>query len=260
MKRVCVATIIAILVCVEVTAQEHRILSRRELDSLVHPTLSQSADGIASTGCRVRNLGIVDVNSPQNVRFEVVNTTDSDIEIREVRSSCSCIDVISSPTHLQGGECADIELQFNPAGRSGEFRIDVWVYTSLDLNHPTERLTIVGSVRNEDCFTHLRYSAGVLRMSRREVTFEGVKAGVRREERIVVANTTDRPLQISAQSTVEGLSLRCEPETIEAGEETDMVITLQSTNTPETEYRTIMVLEGVGGRVTERMINITIKP
>ena len=257
--RIIALGIAMLLTTTTVMAQrnDHIMLSRAALDSLVHPILSTTAKGAIKGVEAHKNIGTIDNTKSHRVRFTIRNTTTESIAISNIRSTCSCLKVLEWPTTLQAAEAYDIIAEFNPRGRSGEFEVDILLYTTLDKVHPTERLTLSGYVNNSDEWSHLRYTIGGLRISRREVSITLTNSG-RGEERIACANSTEHSMSISARSTVDGLSLHCEPQTLQAGEEGDIVIRYCPT-TPQRDFETILMVEGAGGTASERMIRVRVE-
>ena len=241
---------------VDAGAQERRVLSRAELDALVNPTLSEVAAGAIVAEHATRNMGEIADTATISTDFTLRNTTTEAIEIVEIRSSCSCLKVVTPITRIEAKESVTLRAEFNPAGRNGGFSTPILLYTSLDAEHPTLRLVVEGSVFATDEWSHLPEHMGTLRLSRKSVTFDRNT----RTERIAVVNTGDTALRISAKPTTEGITLCTEPEVLQPNEEGDIVITY----TPSTELwhniETAIIVEGCGAsRPSERMIKITIK-
>ncbi len=256
MRRWQYIAVALMLVAVEAGAQERKILSRAELDALVNPALSEVAEGAIVAEPATRNMGEVEDTATINAYFTLRNTTSEAIEITEVRSSCSCLKVVTPITHIEAGESITLRAEFNPAGRNGGFSIPILLYTTLDTKHPTLRLVVEGCVVASDEWSHLPYSMGALRLSRKSVTFSSDT----RTERIAVANVGDTPLRISAKSTTEGIALRTEPEVLQPNAEGDIVITYAPAVKPNRNIESAIIVEGCGtARPTERMIKITIK-
>lgn len=244
------------LLAAEVGAQERKIVSRAELDALVNPTLSEVATGAIVAEPATRNMGEVADTERVNALFTLRNTTAEAIEITEIRSSCSCLKVVTPITRIEAEESITLRAEFNPAGRNGSFSIPILLYTPLDATKPTLRLVVEGTVTATDEWSHLPQSMGLLRLSRKSVTFSSDT----RTERIAVANVGDTPLRISAKPTTEGIALRTEPEVLQPNEEGDIVITYLPTTEPKHDIETAIIVEGCGAaRPSERMIKITIK-
>ena len=243
-------------VAVEAGAQERKIVSRAELDALVNPTLSETAQGAIIAEPATRNMGEVADSATINADFTLRNTTSEAIEVTAIRSSCSCLKVVTPIARIEAEECVTLRAEFNPAGRNGGFSIPILLYTTLDTKHPTVRLVVEGCVIASDEWSHLPQSMGTLRLSRKSVTFDSTT----RTERIRVANIGDTPLRISATSTIEGIALRTEPEVLQPNEEGDIIITYAPSAEPKHDIESAIIVEGCGAaRPTERMIKITIK-
>ena len=245
-----------VLLAVEAGAQERRVLSRAELDALVHPTLSEVAEGAIVAEPAVRNMGKVADTDKVNAYFTLRNTTTEVINITDIRPTCSCLEVASTITHIEAGESVTLRAEFNPTGRNGGFSIPILLYTTLDPKHPTLRLTVEGSVVATDEWSHLPESMGTLRLSRKSVTFDRNT----RTERIAVVNVGENPVTLSAKPTAEGITLRTEPELLQPNAEGDIVITYSPTTEPMRDIETAIIVEGCGtARPSERMIKIIIK-
>ena len=245
-----------VLLAVEAGAQERKILSRAELDALVNPTLSEVAVGAIVAEPTTRNIGEVEDSDKVNAYFTLYNTTNEAIEISEIRSSCSCLKVATPITRIEAGESVTLRAEFNPTGRNGAFSIPILLYTPLDTAHPTARLTVEGSVVATDEWSHLPERMGTLRLSRKSVTFDRNT----RTERIAVVNVGETPISLSAQPTIEGITLRTEPKLLQPNAEGDIVITYSPTAEPMRDIETAIIVEGCGTtRPSERMIKITIK-
>ena len=105
---------------------------------------------------------------------------------------------------------------------------------------------------SSDLWMHLPERAGDLRLSRREVIVTS-----RGSESIVVANSGDGVVQVSAKPTVEGLSLRCEPEVLEPRQEGKIFIEYRGVVAADLD--TILILEGVEASPAQRMIKVKLK-
>ena len=245
-----------VLLCVDAGAQERKVLSRAELDALVNPTLSEVAGGSIVAEPATRNMGEIADTATISTDFTLRNTTTEAIEIVEIRSSCSCLKVVTPITRIEAKESVTLRAEFNPAGRNGGFSIPILLYTALDDAHPTARLTVEGSVVATDEWSHLPYRMGSLRLSRKSVSFDCDT----RTECVAVANVSNTPLRLSSQPTTEGIALRTEPEVLMPGEEGDIVITYAPTADMMHDIETAIIVEGCGeARPSERMIKITIK-
>lgn len=244
---------------ISTTMLHAQLPSRAEIDKVVNPSLSTIAKRAVRAERSVVEMGTIEQDEQREVSFTLKNTSASTVAITELRSTCSCLRVATKPKALRAGEELEVVAMFNPAGRNGKVKLDILIYTSLDAKSPTERLTVTGTMAQSNKFAHLPYSAGELRLSRNTVTLDNTRVGATRSEHIAVANTSTMELSITAQSTVDGLSLRLEPTTLKPGEEGDIVISYTPKRAVMEDIQTILILEGCSGRPTERAIKITIK-
>lgn len=241
------------------SAQLDRLPSRSELDSLVRPKLSTLANrGIAAKAPTLA-LGEVDDTEIVKAEFTLRNTTSSPVVITQLRSTCSCLKVLTRPSALRPGESLAVEVEFNPKGRSCKFSLDVFVYTTLDDKYPTERLTLTGSVRSTNRFSHLSQRAGALYMSRKSVVLDGVKMGTTRRETILVANGSESSITLKSEPLIEGLEVRLTPTTLKPGEEGVIEISYTARKAINDDIETLIIIDGCGGRPTERVIKVMIK-
>ena len=156
-------------------------------------------------------------------------------------------------------ESITLRAEFNPAGRNGSFSIPILLYTPLDATKPTLRLVVEGTVTATDEWSHLPHSMGLLRLSRKSVTLDGLCVGATRSERIVVANAGDSDLSLSARPSIEGVGFELRPATLKAGQEGEIVVSYTPQRLPEHDIETVIVVEGCDAKPAERMIKITIK-
>ena len=234
-------------------------ISRSALDSLTSPTLSTTAQGVLSVKERVRDVGKIEDSSPLRVSFTLHNDHSAAVTIMAMKTSCSCLRITSPRATLEPEESYTLTAELNTAGRNGEFSYDILIYTSLDEARPTERLSLKGEITSTTPFAHLPEAMGCLRLSRRSVTVEGINTTTTRREHIAVANGGNQPLCIEAQTTVEGLQLRCEPRVLESGAEGDIIVEYRPRVMPTHDIETISIIEGVDAPAPQRMIRITIK-
>ena len=96
-------------------------------------------------------------------------------------------------------------------------------------------------------------------MSRKSVSLTNVKAGVTRIERITVANGGEKAVTLSAKPLVEGLTFSVTPATLKPGEEGEIVIGYTTKEPLNGDFNTLLIIEGCGGKPSERTIKVTIK-
>lgn len=251
-----ISLFVATLVTVHVVAQDIPMLSRAALESLVHPALSDTASRVLRAEKESIDLGRISDEELCRATFKLCNTSDREIAITALRSTCSCLKVKNSIESIAPNELSSVSVEFNPAGRSGRFSVDLLVYSTLDEELPSLRLNLCGEIESSDEWSHLPFSMGVVRLSRKSVHFDRYTLS----ERIAVANTSDEYVVLSAQPTIEGITLRTEPERLAPNGEGDIVISYTPTSHTAQDIESIVIIEGCGkAHPTDRMIKITIK-
>ncbi len=254
MIRILTILLITLALPTTLYGQHLQSVDRQRLDAEVNPSLSAKAEGALRAEHSTINIGTIEDVASVTQSFRLTNTTTTTIAITEIRSTCSCLRVETKPRSIASGESINIVTRFNPEGRSGDFSLNIFVYTTLDTTLPTERLTLMGEVQCGDDMSHLPIRMGELRLSRNSVMFDNST----RTERIAVANVGDRDITLSARSTVEGLMLHSEPEVLKPGNEGDIVISY-SPSMMTHDIETMLIIEGCSAKASERMIKITIK-
>jgi hypothetical protein len=66
-------------------------------------------------------------------------------------------------------------------------------------------------------------------------------------------------MTLSSRSTVDGLTLRTEPEIIAPNGDGEIIISYSPKQQAKMAIRTMLIIEGVGGSPSERMITVTIE-
>ena len=152
-------------------------------------------------------------------------------------------------------------LTYNPKNRPGTIDVDAFVYLEGNERHPMARLSLYGEVVDSDEWSHLPQAMGTLRLKRKEVRFAELPDRGKTTMRILCANSGVKPLKITSRILPPYATLHTEPAVIAVGEEADMVITIDVDRLPkaEGEIRTSLIVEGVGGKPSERTLQIVIE-
>ncbi len=252
-----VIVVVGLLCVVDASAQVRKLPTRDQIEQIIHPKLST----IANEGVRGEDieLGEVDGSQTTTVELTIRNHTKERVAVTELSTGCNCLRVTAKPTTLLPNQSMTFTAQFNPMGRTGEFEHEIFIYTSLDKHHPTSSLRLSGVIASTDRFAHLREYMGELRLSRKSVTLDGLRVATTRSERIVVANSSDSDITLSAHPTIEGIEFSLQPTTLHPGQEGEIVISYTPKRLPEQNIETIIMVEGCEARPSERMIKITIK-
>lgn len=259
MKRVFIASFfvfsVLIVLPVSLCAQVKKYPSRAAMDSLLNPKLSPIANKILLFGNTKQDIGTVaESDSVRIVQFAFRNVSDKPITVSRVTTHCGCTVAEYPSEPVAAGETSVITIKYNPKGRYGTIDTNAFVYVDCAASHPVAKLTILGNVIDDNEWSHLPCAMGVLRLKRTNVAFG---AG-RTEVRIPCANTGDVPLKLSSRLLPEYATFATEPHLLQAGEEGDIVITVDAAKIGAAKQFTVLV-DGVGGKISSRTIKAIIE-
>lgn len=249
---------------VHLVAQEKRGDSATALDSLVNPPLLKGSERILSfDSCRKQIGTLSEDDSPRTIKFRFRNVSGSQIGITRVNTSCGCTVAAFEKNLIAPGAESTIALTYHPKNHPGTVDTQAFVYTTASDKQPVARLSLSGNVTSSDLWRHLPYSAGALKMKRKQVVFSEIKSTMKPSERILCGNSGSTPLKLSALMLPSYASFRTEPSVLAPGEEGDLVITIDGSKIPQdrekTDLRFSFLIEGVNVRPSVRTVEVIIK-
>ena len=242
-------------------AQENRLMSREALDSLMSPKVMTGGDAVLRFDTPLQDFGVIyETDSPLAVEYHFVNVSSKPVSITRITTNCGCTVAEIGDSLVSPGEKGTIRIKFNPRRRSGTVDTNSFVYTSLSSKEPVAKLTLLGNVIDNDEWNHLPCRMGMLKLKRKEVVFEPVKAGTSPQQRIPCANVGTVPLRLSSELLPAFASFSTEPVEIAPGEEGDIVITINGdVLPPNAPRRFYVVVDGVDGRISDRTLNVKLE-
>lgn len=254
--------ILLLTVIVSPTVSQTRRLSRAAIDSI------QTMRNIKNDNRFIRfvqykhDIGTVRENDTVYLcNYEFYNVSNRHIELERVNSNCGCATVHYDTLSIAPGGKGRIVVGFNPKGKAGTIDTDIFVYLHEDTGKPSARLVLTGNVIGTDEWDWLPVQMGELRLKSRTVTFD-ISNGILQTERIVCANTSTTPITLSAKILPPYIAVRCEPETLQPGEEGNVAISLLADKIPYANVsdtiKNRVILEGITSRPSLRTIEITI--
>lgn len=250
--------VVAIFI-VAITTTAHaqiRIIPRAKIDS---------ARNVATTDVGMRFVGdatldfgtIAEDGGAWRGVIEWENVGERPITISRISTSCGCLKAESTTTEpTPSGERNKLNVTYFPQGHAGEVSQRIFIYTDRSGQRPAAVVTLRGRVRAAaDRSGNYAESCGALLLGRKWVRFEG--EGIQ-TERISCMNGGRKSLKITADTllTTRGVSVRTEPETLQAGEEGDLVITYEPREDRWSKVRPRLFLNGLDIAPRERMIEI----
>ena len=256
--------LVCVLCCaVTVGAQAPlRNLSRAQIDSIMNPTLHAEAGKTLFVDNSSYDLGkLSETDSPVNRTFHLRNVSSNPLRISRVRTTCGCTAAVFDSTFIAPGKDAMVMLTYNPKNRPGTIDVDGFVYIEGNDRQPMARLSLYGEVIDSDVWRHLPQSMGTLRLKRKEVRFAELPSDGKTTMRILCANSGLKPLKLSSRILPPYASLHTVPAVIAPGEEADLIVTIDVDKLPkkEGEIQSLLIVEGVGGKPSERTLQIVIE-
>ncbi len=251
-RRICV-TLVVLMMGLTVSAQI-RIVPQERLDSVANPRTVEGDKMFFEEGCE-RNFGTLsESDEPWRVRVNWTNRTDGMLVITRVTTGCSCVKANYQRKVVKSGEQGWIDVVFNPQGRVGGVMQRVFVYTNLSESVPTAVITIRGRVESAPANMDYPEAMGDLRLQRRQVTFEKERGG---SVSIACRNVGTRDLRVTADTNfpTNGVTLKCEPEVLKAGESGVLVIGCDK----GVERSTRLYVGGVEVAPSRRVIDIVVE-
>lgn len=158
--------------------------------------------------------------------FTATNNGDSDIYVTNITTSCGCTTATYSKENIAPNATFDLAVTFNPYNRPG--RIDKHIFVSTSDTAQVITLQLKGYVQERERTIDELYPfdmGGGLRLRSNFHAFGYIEQGNTIEEHIGYANTSQRTLHISVESTDQSGLLRIDyPATIPAGATGDITL------------------------------------
>ncbi len=237
---------------------------RSRMDTVVHPVLS--GENVLQFDKKSIHLGKVYDNAGEiSTRFLFCNSGKKKVVIQDITTSCSCLEAKYDRTPIAPGEDREIVLIFNPRNFSSDVEVSACLYTDFSGRHPSNRLSVRATVLLSDKWRHLPCKVGDLRLKRKKLVIGDVGEDNFRKERILCANAGTRPLKVTAKMLPSYAAFECDPEIIPPGSEADLWILIDGKKISSIRDRTRpvrfdMFLQGVGGSMASRMIEVVVQP
>ena len=241
-------------------AQGWKLMTREEIEAKVHPEVLKQTI-LQFDSCRLNIGNMAETDEPRTVVFHFRNVSNKAVTLTKVNTSCGCTVAKFSKETVAPQATGTLSLTYNPKNRPGTIDAQALVYTDVSEQSPVAKLSLCGYVSGTDEWNHLPQSMGYLRLSRKQVIFRQPKGTV--IERIVCGNSGNQPLQPKVLLAPSCLDLRTEPAELAAVQEGELVITLHTDKlapNPATERRLSIILDGIGGKPSERTIEVIVKP
>jgi len=159
------------------------------------------------------DFGRINRLSKQKHTFAFKNTGDRAVVITEVVTSCGCTAAVAGRKKIVSGGSGEIEVTFDPTGKSGKFFNVIKVLT--DASPIPYAIYIKGDVRiSEKSTKKVKGLYPVIEISPKSVNLGRVRLGQAAEYKIVVANRGEGELFVTnfhTKNSSSGLPLSSKP-------------------------------------------------
>ena len=91
------------------------------------------------------NFGSVKEGEILDYSISVTNNGDSNLEIKNIKSSCGCTAALMSEKNLKPKETGKLKIEFDTKNLSGQIARTITVYSN-DPKHPTRVLTLIANI------------------------------------------------------------------------------------------------------------------
>ncbi len=233
-----------------------RIVPKDRLDAVASPRLSCDS---ASLGFNVRRIvapEMTEDDAPSVFVYELKNIGTERLEIRALRTTCSCLTAKAGKQSLEPGENTEISVRYDPEGHPGKFERRIFVYTR-EGSLPSAVLTLKVDVRSgSDLSGEWPVQMGTIRLRRSEVAFA---EGQRAVEKLRFINVGDKPLTLGCEEAFlpECLSFEARPQTVLSGQEGEIVIIYDPQAVTRGDHMKV-ILKGLGLPPTKSSITVRI--
>lgn len=252
---------ILMLCSVQLAAQNKRILTRAQIDSILHPKVLVGADKMFRFKQQSVHIGkLSEDHQPVDVIFSFTNESGKEISIDRITTDCGCTVAQSDKLVYQAGESGTITVKYTPKNHVGTIDASTYVFATLSKSQPIAKLTILGEVLpGEDSWKGYHFSMGPLRLKQVRQAFCFNRPEVQ-TERILCANSGMDDLVLSAKKLPSYIQFRTEPTVIHPGDEADLIIRVDGTQLTHREKVVEVDLEinGLPQEVNQRVIKIII--
>lgn len=235
-----------------------RIISREKLDSVSNPSLAHNASAMDWDRTMIKAEPMNEDDSPREFRYRFTNVSGTSLHISRVVSTCTCAPARCTRQVICPEESAEIIVRYDPSGHPGRFERKIFVYTEGN-DSPSAILKLgVVVTAGKGYSSSYPLSMGRIRMRSSQVQ---VYAGRKSVERLKFVNVSDAPLQLRCDRMMlpECLTFGSEPDTVDPGEEGEIVITFDPQKYASGPERPVMkvILSGMG--VPPSQSSITVK-
>lgn len=149
--------------------------------------------------------------------FEFTNTGNQPLILNNVRASCGCTTPSYSREPVLPGARGNVQVAFNPNGRSGPFIKQVTITSNA--NDPTVILRIKGNIiEGEKTIEEIyRYKMGDIRLKRRNIYIPQIEPDEVKSADVEIINVSDKPVSVSFNNVPSYITMETVPAKLAPG-------------------------------------------
>lgn len=221
-----------------------KILSRETLEAVYSPRLSSDSLYLHFDTRHIRSGEMMENDPPAVFRYEMTNVGRETIDIRRLRTTCSCLTATASRNALEPGERTQLTVRYDPKGHFGKFEHKVFVYTGPG-DSPAAVLKLSVDVQSaRDMKDTYRIRMGCIGLRSDRIAFA---RGVKAVEILNFVNLSGKPLKLGCEDMFlpQCLKFETRPEVVEEGEEGVIVLTYEP-DAGQVRDQVPLILKGLG--------------
>jgi hypothetical protein len=235
-----------------------RIIPKEKIDNVADPRHSKDSAALEFDTRYMVAQPMNEDDAPSTYVFHFKNVSDAPVIIDRLMTTCSCATAKADRNKVMPGEKAEIAVRYNPKGHPGKFERRVFVYTSAG-NDPAAVLRLSVEVeKGADMSGEWPVQMGTIRLRRSEASFVNGQKAV---EKLRFINLSGRPLRLECEDAFlpECLTFRTHPQTVEDGQEGEIIISYDPTKSGEREQMKV-ILKGLGVQPSRSSITVHCRP
>ena len=244
------------LTCQSASAQI-KVLSRERLEEVSSPRLSQDSASLAFDTRFIKAEPVREDGQPAVYRYEVENVSGTDVEIKRIHTTCSCVTATSGQNVLKPGDKTHITVRHDPKGRLGRSEYRIFIYT-LPGTSPSAILRLSTEVESRGDRSDLyQIQMGSIRLRSSQVRFSSGQESV---EILKFLNTGSSPLKLECETMFlpRNITFETLPRVTGPGEEGEIIVRYR----PQEEdagKEIPLILKGLGVSPGKSTIKISIE-
>lgn len=234
-----------------------RTVPADRLARIASPRLSRDSAALSFDTRHIVAEPMNEDDAPSTYRYVLTNVGDAPLEIKGLKTTCSCLIASCTKRSLLPEETAEIVVRYDPSGHPGRFERKIFVYTQ-EGDDPSAVLRLSADVKTgSDLSGMYPVQKGTILLRRDAVSFvKGEKA----VEKIRFINAGDRQLKLECEPMfLPGyLDFEVRPQTLAPQEEGEIVISYDPSEGGE-KAEAAVILKGLGVPPRQSSIKVIMK-